>query len=154
MHFELKDIFTLCFAAVGAVLGVINTVHNLNQKRVRLKVIPKYAFPVSAQGELGQEMACIEVVNLSTFAVTITEVGFTIDGHPRKGKRAALPQPLLFDGKPWPRRLEPRQSVSTYFELHKLPRKIGKAYAFTDCLETELGDSPALAQLRDKLCLG
>ena len=128
--------------------------HNLNQKRIKLKVIPKLAMQFDARGEFGPDLTCIEVINLSTFPVTVTEVGYALKGHPRKGKRATIPQPIVMDGKPWPRRLESRQSVTVYIDPKMIPPGIGKAYAFTDCMETAMGDSPALEQLRKKLLSG
>src|SRR5678815_1261184 len=92
-----KDIFTLSCAVVGAVLGIINTWHGLNQRRVKLKVLPKVAYPISHSGEFGPEMGCIEVTNLSTFPVTVRDVGFTIDGDPRTHARAAIIQPIVQD---------------------------------------------------------
>ena len=66
VHFELKDIITLSLAAVGAVLGVINTWHSLDQRRVRLRVVPKIAQMITANNASGA-MGCIEIVNLSAF---------------------------------------------------------------------------------------
>jgi hypothetical protein len=97
-------------------------------------------------------MFSIEVVNLSTFAVTVSEVGFSIDGRGiNKGRRLAVPRPIIIDGKPWPRRLEARESVSAYFhpgEVIGSGARIGSAYASTSCGEVEYGTSPALEQLR------
>jgi hypothetical protein len=42
-----KDYIILAIAALGAGLGIINTWHGLNLRRVKLKVIPKIAYPVS-----------------------------------------------------------------------------------------------------------
>lgn len=146
-----KDIFTISCAVIGAVLGVLNTWNSLNQRRVRLRVVPKTAFPVSARGELGTEMGCIEVTNLSSFAVTVSDVGFTIEGDPRKKRRAAIIQPIIQDGGSWPRRLDPRASVTAYFPLERLARDIKKAYAKTDCGEVAYGNSPALEGIRMRL---
>jgi hypothetical protein len=146
-QFSTKDIFTISCAVVGAVLGVINTWNGISQRKVRLRVVPKIAFPVSHSGRL-DEMGCIEVLNLSTFPLTVTEVGFTIDGDPRKKTRAAIVQPLIHDGKPWPRRLEARESVTAYFNFANLSHKIRKAYVKTDCGEVAYGKSPALQTIR------
>lgn len=130
-----KDMFTISCAVIGAVLGIINTWNGLSQRKVRLRVVPKVAFPVSHSGRLMDEMGCIEVLNLSTFPLTVTEVGFTIDGDPRTKRRAAIVQPLIHDGKPWPRRLEARESVTAYFKFDGLSHEIQRAFAKTDCGE-------------------
>jgi hypothetical protein len=96
-------------------------------------------------------MFSIEVLNLSNFALTVTEVGFTLNGSSiKRGERAAIPMPVVIDGEPWPRRLEARESVSLYFERPDSSEPIGKAYARTACGEVRYGDSPALKQLRSE----
>ena len=82
-----KDMFTISCAVLGAVLGVINTWHGLNQRRVKLKVVPMVAYPIVYGRKFDQEMGCVDVTNLSTFPVTLREVGFT-NGDPRKKERA------------------------------------------------------------------
>lgn len=154
MNFDVlpwKDYITIAIAALGAGLGIINTWHGLNQRRVRLKVVPKMAYPLTHAGDFGQEMGCIEVTNLSAFPLTISDVGFTIDGDPRKKPRAAILQPIVQDGGPWPRRLEARTSVSLYFNLGRLKRGIRKAYVLTDCGQVAYGSSPALKSMRKRL---
>lgn len=140
-----KDFITVGAAVLGAGLGIMNTWHSLNARRVRLRVRPAHAIMVPG----GQRMFSIEVINLSMFAVTVAEVGFTLDGRRiGRGKRAAVSMPIVLDGKEWPRRLEARQSVSLYFELPDEPQRISKAYARTSCGEVRYGDSPALRQIR------
>jgi hypothetical protein len=166
--FSAKDIFTISCAVIGAVLGVINTWHGLNQRRVKLKVVPKIAYPrrhaesglVAGYMEVtdpsvfpvqgGQEMGCIEVTNLSAFPVTVREVGFTIDALGKK-MRAVISLPIVRDGGSWPRRLESRASVSMYFDLGCLKRNNKRAYALTDCGTVGYGNSPALRSIRKRL---
>lgn len=147
--FGVKDMVTISIAAVGAVLGIINTVHSLDQRRVKLRVTPKSAHFVYG-GELGEEMVCIEVINLSAFPVSVQEIGFTISGDVSKGKRAVITAPITMDRQPFPRRLESRQAVSGYFDLKSMPKNIGKAYVRTDCDEIAYGVSPALKNLRQQ----
>ena len=140
------EAITLALAALGAVLGVMNTWQALNANRVRLRVKPAHA--ISSSGL----MFSIEVVNLSAFAVTVSEVGFTIDGNTIKKRRAAIPSPILLDGGSWPRRLETRESTSLYFDTALLAghgRRLGRAYACTACGEVSYGTSPAAEQLRE-----
>ena len=134
MHFELKDVITIAIAVVGAVLGIINTWQALDQRRVRLRVVPKMAYPFVG-GEFGETMGCIEVVNLSAFPVRISEIGFTIDGDPRKNKRLAITEPLTADRQPFARTLPSRHSVTGNFGLNMIGPEIRKAYAVTDCHE-------------------
>jgi len=135
---------------IGAVLGIMNTWNTVNQRRVRLRVTPKHVLFI------GDSRFAIEVINLSAFPVTINEVGFEIRGE-GVGKRscAVVLHPELADGKPWPRRLEPREDVSAclnvaHFAVHR-GKNIGRAYATTACDVTRYGSSAALAQLREKL---
>jgi hypothetical protein len=147
MHFDLKDVITSAFAAVGAVLGVINTWQALDQKRVRLRVVPKLAYPFVG-GDFGETMGCIEVVNLSAFPVSINEIGFTLGGDPRKTKRLAITSPSTSDRQPFARTLQPRHSVTGYFDLNRIVPEIRKAYVRTDCDEVAYGVSPALKHMR------
>ncbi len=120
----------------------------LSMSAVRLRVRPTYALPMGG----GDPMFSIEVVNLSTFAVTITEVGFTVDGRTTKKTRAGIPQPLIIDGQPWPRRLQQREAVSAFFHPGEAMRAggwIGRAYAHTSCGEFAYGTSPAFRELSD-----
>ena len=144
-----KDVLTFSFAAVGAVLGVMNTLHLLDQRRVRLRVVPKMAYPITMSGEMMQGFGCIEVTNLSAFAVTVGDVGFT-GGSPKTSPRAAIVRPIIHDGKPWPRRLESRESVSVYFQAMTLRPEMTKAYALTDCGEVAYGHGPAISALHNK----
>ncbi|MBW8851343.1 MAG: hypothetical protein JF600_11225 [Xanthomonadales bacterium] len=64
---------TLAVAAVGAVLGIINTWHTIDKNQVKLKVVPKHAIPYGAMDH--RLRMCIEVTNLSSFPITIEEVG-------------------------------------------------------------------------------
>lgn len=133
-------------AIVGAVLGIMNTWNAMNQRKVRLRVRPAYAI-TTINGAVGFS---IEVTNLSTFPVTITEVGATLPG----GKRLLITDPSFADKGSWPRRLEARTVVTAYFEATDLAvagQRIRKVYACTACGEFRYGSSPALRQLREML---
>jgi len=135
---------TLAIAAVGAVLGVINTWRAVDQNRVKLKVVPAHAIPY---GGAPQNLRfCIEVTNLSQVAVTVAEVGFLFHGT---DKHASIVSPVFGDHGPWPRRLEPRSSVTIYSELPRSSNghKIRCAFARTQCGRIKTGSSPALRQI-------
>jgi hypothetical protein len=53
---------------LGAVLDVLNTWKAYDRDRPKLRVIPKHAIPVGTADP--RVTFCIEVVNLSTFALT------------------------------------------------------------------------------------
>lgn len=135
---------TLSIAVLGAVLGLINTWLGLDKSRVKLRVRPMHAIPVgSADPRL---TVCIEVTNLSVFAVTIDDVGFLLSGTK---SRAAYTQPVLIDGGRWPRRLEPRSSVTVYGQPPEPSSgaRIKCAYARTECGVTQTGVTPAMKQI-------
>lgn len=135
---------TLAIAVFGAVLGIINTWHNLDKTRVKLVVRPKHAIPIGAVDP--NLTFCIEVTNLSSFAVTISEVGVLYYGTAARG---AIIQPVLGDGGEWPRRLEPRSSVTVYAHnpAANSAHRIRCAYANTECGVTSRATSPALQQI-------
>jgi len=135
---------TFGIALLGAALGVLNTLTSLDKSRVKLRVVPKWAVP--AGGSSSPISFCIEVTNLSAFAVTVSEVGFHLENTDDRG---SLAQPILLDGGAWPRRLEPRSSVTAYSVKPELNRDhpIRCAFARTECGVVKSGSSPALKQL-------
>ena len=147
----LKDYIIAGAAFVGAVLGIMNTWNALNQRRVRLRVTPADAVYIGDHKT--PPGFSISVVNLSTFPVTIKEVGFTLRGFRDRKRRLAILEPDIIDDKPYPRRLEARESFSAYFNHIKMMRdnKIGKAYARTSCGVIRTGSSPSLRHVRKLL---
>ena len=138
---------TLAIALVGAALGMINTWHTVNQKRVRLQVIPSHLIsPYDPDTDFS-----IEVRNLSGFAVTLNEEGFVLGSAKGDLPRRIIPPSMrALDGGSWPRRLEPRESISLAFSKASLARvseRIGLAYARSACGRTFYGDSPAIIQI-------
>ena len=92
----LKDIVTSLAAFVGMSLGIYNFLKERDKEKVKLRVIPK-SVKQKAVDPLGniigymtsenefkdnnpQDFFAINVVNMSRFAVTITEVGFLASG--------------------------------------------------------------------------
>lgn len=134
---------TLAFAFLGAVLGVVNTWHGLDKSRVKLKVRPAQAIPYG--GADPRIELSIEITNLSSFAVTLKEVGVFFQN---KKSRGVFNNPVLLDGGAWPRRLEPRSSVTIYGrKTSHSDGYVRCAYAKTECGVTRTGSSPALRQL-------
>ena len=159
------QLFTLITAIIGAacgilgaVLGIINTWQQVSRTRVRLRVVPKLAWMIDPQNVLTAERpardtedpvrgrppdrVCIEIVNLSAFPVTVSDVGFGRVKEPR----GILVRPELSPGKTWPVRLESRDSFTAYGASGMSPPqyalKAAVAYAKTDCGTTTYGSSP------------
>jgi hypothetical protein len=135
----VKDVLTIGAASVGAVLGIMNTWNAMNQRRARLRVTP--SFVLTAEGNpLG---VSIEVINLSAFPLTVSEVGFSAG----RGRRIPIQAPTFLDNERLPRRLESREAIAAMFGPgdFEAPRgiKIGDAYARTACGRTIYGGSPA-----------
>jgi hypothetical protein len=145
MSAETLGPLTLSLALLGAVLGVLNTWKAYDKDRPKLRVIPQNAVPVGGADPC--LTFCIEVINLSGFALTVRDVGVSYRGTKT---RLALIQPVLRDGGPWPRRLEPRAAVTVYFDRESLDARthdIRCAYAMTECGLIFEGSSPAMRQL-------
>ena len=149
---SFKDAATLAIALVGAVLGIMNMWRSISHDKPKIKVTPKRAFPV---GGADQRIDfSIEAVNLGAVAVTICELGFF---HHGTATRSSLVVPIIIDGGPWPRRLEPRTSITVYGTSDRIgasKHSIRCAYAMTDCGLTFKGNSGALKQISKALAAG
>jgi hypothetical protein len=141
----------------GLILGIVNTWTEAQRSRVRLKVVPGHAFPVGVGDEPPVFNFRIEVINLSEFPVTISEVGF------RCHNRSAL-IPLgdrvycRFFSTPLPCRLEPHASCTEFYLLDESAiaessrfGDVKGAYARTQCGALVTGTSPALRQVAGEL---
>ena len=144
MDISVIQLLTFSIAVLGAVLGIINTWHNIDKNRVKLKVMPSHAIhPPGPYEHLGLS---IDVTNLSSFAVTIYEVGLF---YKSSDKRSIIPNPILTDGGKWPRRLEPRSSITLLSQIpnSSQDRRIRCAFAKTQCGVVVKGNSGALKQM-------
>ncbi|MBU9247630.1 hypothetical protein [Burkholderia multivorans] len=121
----------------------MNTWFALDRSRLKLRVTPKHAIPVG--GAPSHLQFCIEIQNLSDFAVTIEEVGVFYRGAKERG----YINPFLPNGQQWPCRLEARSAVTVYSEKPSSPpgKPIRAAYAKTSCGRTKTGTSGALKQI-------
>ena len=155
VQLQLKDLVAIITGVTGAVLGIYNFFHSRGQEKVRLRVVPKgvrFGGTMSlssvnefATGPNGAHALGLEVINLSKFAVTVDEVGLM----PRGQSRFAVPSPIIKDNKDWPRKLEPRESVTVYFDMqdllqHSEVATVKRAYASTACGSTCFGTTAAL----------
>lgn len=138
------DSITLGVALLGAVLGVLNMWHQLRRDLVRLIVRPNYAIPCGPGGP-GRDTLSIEVVNLSTFPVTIAEVGLEL----HDGKHMIDPQMRSTQRGRLPIRLDTRESLTVLWDADFLDdpafKRVKKAYARCECGTKRYGRSPALA---------
>jgi hypothetical protein len=145
------DLIGPALGLIGTALGVMNFVVQSLERRVRVKIIPKAAFPVnggyySVTGERndqtredaisGKAIPCLEVVNLSLFAVTIDEVGYC-DSAKLGSARAPFIGPNVIPDRGAPVRLESRESKTFYWHDNVLEEliqnKYGSAFATTAC---------------------
>ena len=146
-------IIILAIALLGAVLGVMNTWREMMKDRVKIKIIPKIGCFMrggflAAESNLERMpkgipyILCIEVINMSSFAVTISEVGFG-----QKELRHVLTEARTISKKPFPTRLEPREAVTVFqsgcWDLEPNIMRRAVAYARTVCNIVRYGSSPA-----------
>lgn len=137
------ELITLGIAILGAVLGVLTTWRTFYVDRPRLRVTESSGFGIG--GELG---LLVTVVNLSSFPLTVTRVGFFMNGTSR---HLQLPRPLLLEGGKLPERLEPRASLTVLvpigdFDPQHLP-VLRCAYVGTACGLEVSGSGRAVRQL-------
>jgi hypothetical protein len=147
----LKDIVTSLAAFVGMSLGIYNFWKERGKEKVKLRVIPK---SVQQKGfnsldNNPQDFFAIEVVNISRFTVTITEVGFLVSGTKQ---RISCSSPILDTQEKFPKKLEPRESLTAYVDLQSMLsstniRNVYCAFAKTSCDHIETGKTKALKQL-------
>jgi len=139
------QLFTFALAVLGSVLGVINTWVNLDKNRVKIKVVPQRAIPVG--GADPKIKFCIDITNLSSFPISISDAGVFYHGTKNRG---ATVSPIFSDGEGrWPKRLQPRESLTVYSQLPNAEpgKKIRCAYAKTQCGIITEGNSGALKQI-------
>lgn len=131
---------TLGIALLGAVLGIINTVHTVWRDRVRLKVTPMWMF---AGG--GESQMTIDIVNSGFLDVTITGAGFS----EARGKGCYWIVPaLLLHGGHLPQRMQPRTTITVLLpvgtEDQEWMGKVKQARVKTACGRQFEGITPAL----------
>lgn len=162
---DITEVVTAVAAFVAMGLGIYNLVIERAKRKVRVQVKPKAVIRrvndpftrlegmVTSSNEFNldhiDEYFAIEAINLSTFPVTIDSIGFKLSG---KTERMAIVQPVVIDGGKWPRKLEPRESVTFYASLTQIlcdpgTAKIKYAFAETSCGVLCKGTSGALRGL-------
>jgi len=168
MEINFKDISQIIIpvaAFVGMGLGIYNFWTERSKRKVKVVVKPKSITRRYRNPETGAAGAitsinefctepldsyfAIEAVNLSTFPVTVDNVGFELI---KDDRRMSIVQPIFMDEGKWPRRLEQRESVTVYCSLPILLKDPGtciikNAFAETSCDNFFRGKSEALKGL-------
>lgn len=136
---------TFGIACVGAVLGILNTWRNFRSEKVRLRVRPQHVIiPNDNRDFLG-----IQVTNLGSPSIAITDVGIVL-----RGKKRATVATVLYSGfadGDLPKTLATREASQfivpntalASLRLEK-PRKV---YVKTACGEQFQGSSGAFKQI-------
>lgn len=147
LEISIIQLVTFSIAILGAVLGLINTWYNFDRTRVKLKVLPAHAIPVGGVDD--RFRFCVQITNLSSFPLTISDAGVFFKGTEDRG---SIINPVFADGGNWPKTLEPRTSISVYSQIPEAPlgHKIKCAYAITQCGEISTGTSGALKQIANE----
>jgi hypothetical protein len=162
--FTDKELIIAIPAFAGMLLGLYNFVRDLLRNRVSLRVIPKSVAAISRDPyratvykyspdhfdpEEQPTYVAIEIVNRGAVTVTVDTVGYIVKG---KGAPLQIDQPQPVDKGSWPRRLEPRESVTVTGSLpdllsSKKCSKITSAFVSTQCGIVRKGSSESLRQL-------
>jgi hypothetical protein len=147
MDADTKAYISLGVAVCGLTLGIINFLKSWDKDRIKIKVTPQHAIPV---GSADPSIVCsIEILNLSSFPITISQVGFLYFGTKDKGMITNI---VTFDQGKFPRRLESRESFSVYVDAEPFfgsGKKVKSVYAATSCGIVQKGNSKALKQLSE-----
>ena len=138
------EIVTLGIAVGGLLLGIRSEWRAHSHDKIRLRVIPKIAFPV---GPMADSRPCVafEIVNDGHLPATVTEVGFL---YRDTRERGVVTVPILIGEEKWPCRLEPHSAITVYTSPSELEnprlRQLRCAYAATASDLVFRGNSPAL----------
>lgn len=130
---------------IGTALGIINSCLQLNARRVRLRVTPVLGRGVGA-APLPHDRACpgVEVVNLSAFPVTVSDVGLC-SKRKRRTRKGTFSPGVFSNGQGLPQRLEPREGFTVYvLDRPEQMEPMHYAYVQTTCGVMRFGRSKAL----------
>ena len=146
----------MTLAIVGSVLGVINSSIQWRDRRLRLRL---KLFGVGA-GTFGGRCSdtelingcntALEIVNLSKFPVTVCEVGFATG---RSGGSRTEVVSTIPSGESWPRKLEPRDSITIEIRAenwitHENLAEAQAVYAKTSCGTVRYSHNAIVDRLR------
>jgi hypothetical protein len=161
------DWITKAAAALGAGLGILNTWHAWRQSKVRIRVIPTRVEVLNhvSTDSAGQVIygrflsPGIAVVNLSSFPVTLEEVGYEFkDGEKYPLTRIDNPNQRSGVSEELLQRLEAHGAVRMSLWRPEEERlrglRISRAYARTACGTTLCVRNRALRKLAEQLTRG
>ena len=149
---EVKEYITISLAAVGAVLGVLNTWRAFDRDRPKLRLRPTQAFIVGF-GSTDAPFLSFDITNLSSFPLIIKEVGVLYWWSRKRG--VIIRSAAIHGGENLPVKLESRASCSVFAAPGALsnPRySIRCAYVKTACGVMVTATSPAFRQLVREAC--
>lgn len=139
MDTNVIQLITMTCSIIGAVIGGYTAARTFMNDRVRLKVTPK----IAAFGDHSLKL-CVEVINKSTFDVTINALGFVVAGS----KVVEAFDPELLYGQQFPAVLKPRASLTGFGRPGTEQRENLGLYksviAYTACGNQVRGTSAAL----------
>ena len=104
MQTEIVSYVSLGIAVVGAILGLFNSWRAFSNDRVKIRVKAS----IASLG-VGDKRLMIETLNLSTFPITITHIGFTLTGSKRHLQLLPI---YLNEADGLPKRLESRTHLA------------------------------------------
>lgn len=133
------DYVTPGVAVLGAGLGILNTWRSWSQDRVRLRVGVSYGAGLVGGGRA----LLVNAVNLSSFELTVTHVGFHLLGRQR---HCQIFRPLLTNSENLPVCLKPRTALTAVVHLgagDEVPwDQVECAYVLTACGVESCGGRP------------
>lgn len=159
----IKEIILGVSALVGLILAIYKLIRSVNKEKIIIKIIPKTVLGDSFKNSTSKKglilsnrdfyirhwLFAFEIINKSSFPVTINEIGFVARG---KKKWFSIPNPMLQKERSWPIELKPRSSEIVCAKLNSVLSvaknyKIRFAYVKTACDHIFYGKSRALEKL-------
>jgi len=143
------NILTFAIACLGAVLGLINTIHSIRKDKLKAKIRPVFVHPIRSDG-VQEKFIGLDITNLSNFPISISQIGFILKGTKN---RRVITLPLSSQGTIiLPKKLESREQITlfgNYDEIKKEKRKIICGYCTTACGKTFKGKSQVIRHLNE-----
>jgi len=101
---------------IGTILGVVNFARDILSSRVRLRV-SCYPLAILQPGNTIKECACVEVVNLGSFPITLKDIVF--EPLSERHNRMTMANNGCLNGKHLPVRIEPHDSEQICYFNHE-----------------------------------
>ncbi|WP_086382307.1 hypothetical protein [Caballeronia sordidicola] len=156
---DAKELLTAGTALTGAVLGIFNLWRQVSADRVKIRVTPSIVVDQRAGGIFASTTyivdpadppdmvsLAVEILNLSSFPVTIEEIGMTARGSARMSFIGAESA----DHKSLPIRIESRDAIKLYTTPYLISEFAPAVHVFADtvCNNRQIGKSPAIEGLK------